>query len=101
MAKGKKFNAAEKHFEEKCVEWRQQIRAIELENKEIRRKYYAIQEENEKLIKRNEQLEKEMETIAEVKDMSVEDIKVLIASKKRANELASMFGVITGMSRRY
>ena len=29
MSKGKKFDAAEKHFEKKCVEWRKKIRELE------------------------------------------------------------------------
>ena len=99
MAKGKKFNAAEKHFEEKCVEWRQKIRELEHENIELRRSNIALSDENIKLANKNKQLEAEMQIIAEVKAMTPEDVKVLIQSKRSTNELASIFNVMSGRSR--
>lgn len=38
MSKGKKFDAAEKHFEKKCVEWRKKIRELEETNKLLHKK---------------------------------------------------------------
>lgn len=42
MPKGKKFNAAEKHFEEKHVEYRKKIRELEQANKVLHKKFATI-----------------------------------------------------------
>ena len=59
--KGKKFNAAEKHFEEKCVIWRQKIRDVEREKREV-----LI--ENQNLKQRMKDIEKENEYLREIND---------------------------------
>lgn len=89
MAKGKKFDAAEKHFEKKCVEWRKQIRELEQQNKEKHKQIFDLCDEIEKLQMENKRLREQNETLMEVKDMSKEDVKTLIKSKKSINELSS------------
>lgn len=90
MAKGKKFDAAEKHFEKKCVEWRKQIRELEQHNKENHKRIFDLCDEIEKLQMENKRLREQNETIMELKDMSKEDIRTLIKSKESVNQLSSL-----------
>lgn len=90
MAKGKKFDAAEKHFEKKCIEWRKQIRELEQQNKENNKRIFDLCDEIEKLQMENKRLREQNETLMELKDMSNEDVRTLIKSKKSINELSSL-----------
>ena len=81
MPKGKKFDAAEKHFEKKCKEWKEKIRELEEVNAQLHKKIYDNCVEFEKLQMENEYLKQQNETLMKVKDMSVDDIKVLIESE--------------------
>ena len=97
MPKGKKFDAAEKHFEKKCVEWRKQIRELEQPNKELHKKMFDICDENEKLKMENERLKQQNETLIALKDMSNEDVRTLIKSKESLNSLSGMFDAMSRM----
>lgn len=97
MPKGKKFDAAEKHFEKKCVEWRKQIRELEQQNKELHKKMFDICDENEKLKMENERLKQQNETLIALKDMSNEDVRTLIKSKESLNSLSGMFDAMSRM----
>ena len=90
MAKGKKFDAAKKHFEKQCVEWRKRIRELEHVNKELHMKLRSLCDEMEKLQKENESLRQQNETLMELKDMSADDVKTLIKSKESINNLSGM-----------
>ena len=90
MAKGKKFDAAEKHFEKKCVEWRKQIRELEQSNKDYAKKLFGLCHEIEKLQMENEGLRQQNEALMELKDMSKEDVRTLIKSKESVNRLSGM-----------
>lgn len=90
MPKGKKFDAAEKHFEKKCIEWRKQVREIERSNKEYKEKYLLMFEELEKIKMENEKLKQENEEIMKLKDMTKEDVRTLIKAKESVNRLDSM-----------
>ena len=97
MPKGKKFNAAEKHFEQKCVEWRKQIREVESKNKELWKRISDVCDENEKLKIENERLKQQNETLMALKDMSKEDVRTLIRSKESVNKLSGMFDAVSRM----
>ena len=97
MAKGKKFDAAEKHFEKKCIEWRKQIRELEQVNKELHKKLCNLCDEMEKLQMENESLRQHNETLMELKDMSNDDVRTLIKSKESINRLSRMFDVMNKM----
>lgn len=68
MPKGKKFNAAEKHFEEKCVEWRKKIRELEQINKDLHKKLFDNCDEMEKLQMENEYLKQQNKVLMEIKE---------------------------------
>lgn len=97
MSKGKKFDAAEKHFEKKCVEWRKQIRELEQQNKELHKKLFSLCNEIEKLQMENECLRQRNETLIELKDMSNEDVRTLIKSKESENRLSGMLNAMYKM----
>ncbi len=97
MAKGKKFDAAEKHFEKKCVEWRKQIRELEQSNKDYTKRIFDLCDEMEKLQMENEGLRQQNEALMELKDMSKEDVRTLIKSKESVNRLSGMFDAIYKM----
>lgn len=95
MPKGKKFNAAEKHFEEKCVEWRKKIRELEQINKDLHKKLSDNCDEMEKLQMENEYLKQQNKVLMEIKEMSVDDVKTLIKSKESINNISSLFDIMT------
>lgn len=95
MPKGKKFNAAEKHFEKKCVEWRKKIKELEETNKLLHKRISDNCDEIEKLQMKNECLEQQNQVLMELKDMSVDDVKTLIASKESVNKLSGLFDVMS------
>lgn len=95
MPKGKKFNAAEKHFEKKCVEWRKRIKELEETNKLLHKRINDNCDEIEKLQMENECLEQQNQVLMELKDMSVDDVKTLIASKESVNRLSGLFDAMS------
>lgn len=71
--KGKKFNAAEKHFKEKEVQYRQQINKL---NDQLQSRHVLIAEldhENGDLKRQNEKLLKEIEYLKDLYGLSEEE----------------------------
>lgn len=95
MSKGKRFDAAEKHFENKCIEWRKKIRELEQVNKTLHKKICDNCDEIEKLQMENEYLKQQNEVIMEIKEMNVDDVKTLIKSKESVNDISDLFNVMT------
>lgn len=95
MSKGKRFDAAEKHFENKCIEWRKKIRELEQVNKILHKKICDNCDEIEKLQMENEYLKQQNEVIMEIKEMNVDDVKTLIKSKESVNDISDLFNVMT------
>lgn len=84
--KGKKFNAAEKHFKEKEVKYQQQINRL---SDQLLSKHVLISEldhENEDLRLQNEKLLKEVEYLKELYGLSEEEkIEFIRSMKSYAN----------------
>lgn len=95
MSKGKRFDAAEKHFENKCIEWRKKIRELEQVNKILHKKICDNCDEIEKLQMENEYLKQQNEVLMEIKEMNVDDVKILIKSKESVNNISDLFNVMT------
>ena len=95
MSKGKRFDAAEKHFENKCIEWRKKIRELEQVNKILHKKICDNCDEIEKLQMENEYLKQQNEVLMEIKEMNVDDVKTLIKSKESVNNISDLFNVMT------
>lgn len=93
MPKGKKFNAAEKHFEEKCVEWRKKIRGLELTIREKDKRIIelqALEVTNKKLLEEIQNLTEQNQILLELKEMSKEDIQELVKAKRTMNNWAEL-----------
>lgn len=95
MLKCKKFNVAEKHFERKCVKWQKKINELEQVNKTLHKKICENCDEIEKLQMENEGLKQQNETLIKLKDMSVEDVKILIKSREAINNISDLFKIMT------
>lgn len=95
MSKGKRFDAAEKHFENKCIEWRKKIRELEQVNKILHKKICDNCDEIEKLQMENEYLKQQNKVLMEIKEMNVDDVKTLIKSKESVNNISDLFNVMT------
>lgn len=90
MPKGKKFDAAEKHFEKKCVEWRKRISELEQANKVLNQKLCDNINEIERLQMENEYLKQQNKALMELKDMSVADVKTLVESRESMRNASSL-----------
>ena len=95
MSKGKKFNAAEKHFQKRCVEWRKKIKEIEETNKLLHKTICNNIKEIERLQMENEYLKQQNNALMEIKDISIDDIKTLIESKESINNISKLLNVMT------
>lgn len=87
MAKGKKFDAAEKHFEKQRVEWRQKIRELETRLQEALIKAHKLEQVVQELKKENEQLRQTNQQLMELKDLTPEQLYQMEESSKLAGVL--------------
>ena len=96
MAKGKKYSAAEKHFNEKCIEWRHRIRDLE----QLSQKYFVqcqeLKEENDKLLAENERLKEDNKTLLKLNKMSEEELRSVVKSKESVNKVADLVNIFGG-----
>ena len=98
MAKGKKFDAAEKHFEKKRVQYEKRIKDLnqQLENAHRDTRYFRSRYEF--LQRENEELKNWIERLLEYTELSQEDIKAACEKDKRAAEALSwlsQFGILS------
>lgn len=94
MAKGRKFDAAEKHFEKQRIEYRKKIRDLEYENKTLNDELCSIHDEITVLQKENEHLKKQNNVLMELKNINTEDVEVLVQSKKTASNISVMLNLM-------
>jgi len=88
--KGKKFDAAEKHFEKKRLELERKVKTYKewaqekkVENDELHDKLHILEAENE-------QLKKENERLLQLTELSKEDIKLMCEKDKSMNQVATL-----------
>ena len=86
MPKGKKFDAAQKHFQEKEMKLNRLMRSYEASAKEANARAETLQKENEALRQENENLKLANQQLMELHDLSDADIKALV---ERAHHLRS------------
>lgn len=94
MPKGKKFDAAKKHFSELETELRNKYRGIEAharvlisENEELKKKLSTAEGENE-------QLRLWVERLLEYTELNKEDIKAACQRDKKAKELVDLVNLM-------
>lgn len=90
--KGKKFEAAEKHFQKKELEFNRRLKIYEGQAEEIRTLNKRVNDlEHEKA-----ELQEMLSKMLELKDMSVEELKEKIESDKAIRKMTEIF-TMSGM----
>lgn len=96
MPKGKKFDAARKHFEEKEIAYRQRIRQLEFEIKSIREKDSKIEAENEVLKKELVKLKLKCDALMKSSKLSEADVQNLIDYSNASSVLSNIMRKAVG-----
>lgn len=97
MAKGKKYEAAEKHFDKKRVEYEKKIKALTARVSEQNKIIAENQEQISTLVMENQRLNEWVERLLEYTELSKEDIKAVCEKNKRIASAASLFGFFGGL----
>lgn len=87
--KGKKFTAAEKHFQKKEEQYLKRIKALEAENEKLTKRSTVLAEENSVLQKQNETLVQSNTKLLELCKLSESDLAILVKKEKDVAEAAS------------
>ena len=94
--KGKKFDAAEKHFQEKEVKLRQEMREIKEQDSLIGDRNIQLIEINEKLEKENADIKEKLQKLLEYSKLTENDITTAL----HKDEMLTKFsGFLKGMAR--
>lgn len=94
MPKGKKFDAAQKHFQEKEQRLNRMMRAYEHQANEATAKAEALQSENEQLRMENAKLTMINQQLQELHNLSDADIKALLDRAHSLNTLTSLMDIL-------
>ncbi len=96
MAKGKKFDAAQKHFEGKKIELEKQIKALTARVSEQNKTISEQKGQIDALSSENQQLKEWIERLLEYTELSKEDIKAACEKDKKIASAMSVFGLFGG-----
>lgn len=96
MAKGKKFDVAQKHFEGKKIELEKQIKALTTRVSEQNKTISEQRGQIDALSSENQQLKEWIERLLEYTELSKEDIKAACEKDKKIASAASLFGFLGG-----
>lgn len=96
MAKGKKFDAAQKHFEDKKIELEKQIKALTARVSEQNKTISEQRGQIDALSSENQQLKEWIERLLEYTELSKEDIKAACEKDKKIASAMSVFGLFGG-----
>lgn len=91
MAKGKKFNAAEKHFEKRELEYKRKIKELEREIFLLRRDNLFLSNLMNLINKDSLDIIERDEEIMKLKDMSKEDVDSLVRVMKLQMTMEPIF----------
>ncbi len=86
MGKGKKFDAAEKHFEKKRIQYERHIKYLEDQLSIARAELRAVIAKYDFSERENEELKNWIERLLEYTELSKEDIKAACEKDKKAAE---------------
>ena len=101
MPKGKKFDAAEKHFREKEIRLNRQLRAAEDARRAAEKHDAETTAENQKLEAENEKLRAENVRLAELMELTPEQRKDLFERIDAEKKLAQTMSAIGHMGRTF
>lgn len=96
MAKGKKFDAAQKHFEGKKIELEKQIKVLTARVSEQNKTISEQRGQIDALSSENLQLKEWIERLLEYTELSKEDIKAACEKDKKIASAMSVFGLFGG-----
>ena len=96
MAKGKKFDAAQKHFEGKKIELEKQIKYLTARVSEQNKTISEQKGQIDALSSENQQLKEWIERLLEYTELSKEDIKAACEKDKKIASAMSVFGLFGG-----
>ena len=94
MPKGKRFDAAEKHFEKRKCEYEKKIKYLSAELAESKHEALEYKKLYEDVSGENEQLKAWIERLLEYTELSMEDIKQACEKDKRMGEAAKMMSTL-------
>lgn len=95
--KGKKFNAAEKHFEKKRIQYEKQIKYLEEQLKQSRFEMRIAIEKREFFERENQELKDWVERLLQYTELSKEDIKEACEKDKRMGEALAWLSNFGGL----
>lgn len=98
MPRGKKFNAAEKHFKEKEEVYQRKIRHLEEVVSQLQTDMNRLAGENGRLLAENDSLNGWVERLLTYTELSKDDIKAVCEQDKKRGEALSAF---TGMMKMF
>ncbi len=98
MPRGKKFNAAEKHFNEKEMRLRRDLRIAEEKARDYRKWNEQLTEANRFLKEENERLQAANDVLRSVASLSDSDLKTLLDKARNEEKLTGMISLLGGMS---
>jgi hypothetical protein len=101
MSKGKNFDAAEKHFEKKRIDYEKRIKSLSIALSESREQTSQYKELYEGLKNENEQLKAWVERLLEYTELSMEDIKQACEKDKKLGEAVGMMSALFKMGGLY
>lgn len=97
MPKGKKFNAAEKHFQEKEKQYQNQIKALNEHIKQNAVDKNNYDEQIHNLQSENEQLKTWIERLLEYTELDADDIKKACKKDKRMTDTLGFLNMFSGV----
>lgn len=91
MPKGKKFNAAEKHFKKKEEDYQRRIKHLENVIAQLQADMHRLAGENGDLLTENDSLKDWVDRLLTYTELSKEDIKAACEHDKKCNEALARF----------
>jgi predicted RNase H-like nuclease (RuvC/YqgF family) len=89
------MNKQQAYFEKEVIPYRQKIRQLESESKDIRFDNYTLKSMNEDLKNKLDKKENEIQNLLTIMNMSDEDRKVMLKREKSTQEFSSMFNALS------
>jgi len=94
MPRGKKFDAAEKHFEKQRIEWRQKTRDLETQLREASTKNSELIKIVQELKQENEQLKQSNKQLRKLNNVTEEEVRPMVKMSSSAGNLNSAFSLV-------
>lgn len=96
MLKGKQFNAAQKHFDEKELKSRREKERLTLALLGANEELELTKKQLQKTMEENESLKKEHEQIMRVQGLTPEQVQRLVDGAGVMKDFVGMVGAVTG-----